>query len=94
MRPMALLALRRKACCGFLSLLKIHFPRPGLNPSNGKDAKHYTTEYDYEKTYVVGKIHVHFSARLLPLRYQFSVIYCQVSGALIMNVWNSDADTK
>jgi hypothetical protein len=28
----ALLPFRRKACCGFLSPLKIHRPRPGLNP--------------------------------------------------------------
>jgi hypothetical protein len=26
------LPLRRKLCCGFLSTLKIHRPRPGLNP--------------------------------------------------------------
>jgi hypothetical protein len=31
MGPMALLHLRRKVCCGFLSSLKIHCPRPGLN---------------------------------------------------------------
>jgi hypothetical protein len=31
MGPTALVPLRRKACCGFLSLLKIHCPRPGLN---------------------------------------------------------------
>jgi hypothetical protein len=30
MGPMALLPLRRKACCGFLSPMKIHRPRPGL----------------------------------------------------------------
>jgi hypothetical protein len=27
-----LLPLRRKACCGFLLPLKLHRPRPGLNP--------------------------------------------------------------
>jgi hypothetical protein len=32
MGPTALLTLLRKACCGFLSRLKIHRPRPGLNP--------------------------------------------------------------
>jgi hypothetical protein len=32
MRPTALLPLRRNACCGFLSTLKVHRPRPGLNP--------------------------------------------------------------
>jgi hypothetical protein len=32
MGPTALLPFRRKACCGFLSPLKIHRPRPGLNP--------------------------------------------------------------
>jgi hypothetical protein len=32
MGPTALLALRRKLCYGFLSPLKIHRPRPGLNP--------------------------------------------------------------
>jgi hypothetical protein len=44
MGPTALLPIRRKACCGFLS------PRPYLNPrtlnlgSNGKHANRYTTE--------------------------------------------------
>jgi hypothetical protein len=28
----ALLPLRRKSCCGLLSSLKVHRPRPGLNP--------------------------------------------------------------
>jgi hypothetical protein len=32
MGPTALLPLRRKWCYGFLSPLKIHRPRPGLNP--------------------------------------------------------------
>jgi hypothetical protein len=32
MGPTAWLSLRRKACCGFLSPLQIHRPRPGLNP--------------------------------------------------------------
>jgi hypothetical protein len=32
MRPTALLPLLRKSCYGFLSLLKIHLPRPDLNP--------------------------------------------------------------
>jgi hypothetical protein len=32
MEPTALLPLRRKLCYGFLSPLKIHWPRPGLNP--------------------------------------------------------------
>jgi hypothetical protein len=32
MGPTALLPLRRKSCYGFLSPLKIHRPRPGLNP--------------------------------------------------------------
>jgi hypothetical protein len=32
MGPTALLLLRRKLCYGFLSPLKIHWPRPGLNP--------------------------------------------------------------
>jgi hypothetical protein len=32
MGPTALLTLRRKACCGFLSPLKIHLPRQGLSP--------------------------------------------------------------
>jgi hypothetical protein len=40
------LPLRRKACCGFSSHLKIHRLRPYLNPwtSDGKHANHYTTE--------------------------------------------------
>jgi hypothetical protein len=29
---MALLPLRRESCCGFLSSLRIHRPRPGFNP--------------------------------------------------------------
>jgi len=32
MGQMALLPLRRKACCGFLLLLKIHLRRPGFDP--------------------------------------------------------------
>jgi hypothetical protein len=32
MGPTALHPLRRKVCCWFLSTLKIHRPRPGLNP--------------------------------------------------------------
>jgi hypothetical protein len=32
MGPTSLLPLRRKSCYGFLSPLKIHRPRPGLNP--------------------------------------------------------------
>jgi hypothetical protein len=32
MWPTTLLPLRRKSCYGFLSNLKIHRPRPGLNP--------------------------------------------------------------
>jgi hypothetical protein len=32
MRPTALFTIRRRACCGFLSSLKIRRPRPGLNP--------------------------------------------------------------
>jgi hypothetical protein len=32
MRPTALLPLRRKSCYGSLWRLKIHRPRPGLNP--------------------------------------------------------------
>jgi hypothetical protein len=32
MGPTALFPLQRKLCYGFLSSLKIHCPRPGLNP--------------------------------------------------------------
>jgi hypothetical protein len=34
MGPQALLLLRRKSCFGFLSSLRIHRPRPGLNPAS------------------------------------------------------------
>jgi hypothetical protein len=46
MGPMALFPLRRKACCVFVSPLKIHRPRQGLNPRTRNHANHYATEND------------------------------------------------
>jgi hypothetical protein len=44
MGPTALLPLRRKACCGLLSPLKIHCPRLSLNPRTlGPMARMLTT---------------------------------------------------
>jgi hypothetical protein len=57
MRPTALLPLRKESCYGLLSPLKIHRPRPGLNPQIlGPMASPITTrwprptEHIYKKT--------------------------------------------
>jgi hypothetical protein len=57
----ALLHLRMKACCGFLS------PLPGFGPanfgSNGKHAKHFTTENNAVSPNWDGGLKLHSAAR-------------------------------